>query len=138
MAEKQQGATFSFGTDGGSWNYLNIPRYSEPIPSIDDTHLGTTGKRTSTPGELGDPQMITLVLQNDGSASLPTKGLVQTGTITAPLGEWDEAEKWAGTGFVVDVRSPEFGSDTEAIQTIEVDWKFDGKTGPARTAAVPV
>ncbi|MGN6133388.1 MAG: hypothetical protein ACTHOU_02765 [Aureliella sp.] len=135
MAEKQQGASFTFGTSGGTWNYLNIPRYSEPIPVIDDTHLGTTGRRTNTPGELGSPQMITLLLQNQGDAVLPVKGLLQTGTITAPLGDFDVAEKWAGTGYVVDIRSPEFGSDTEAIATIEIDWMFDGKTGPARTAA---
>ena len=135
MGHKQQGASFTFGTSGGSWEYLNIGRYSEPIPVIDDTHLGTTSRRAKLPGDLGDPQVVTLVLQNKSGATLPTKGLVQTGTITSPLSGFAVAEKWAGTGFVVDIRTPEFQSDSEGIQTIEVDWQFDGKTGPARTAA---
>lgn len=138
MAEKQQGATFAFGTDAGTWKYVNIGRYSEPIPVIDDTDLSTTNRRTKIPGELGDPQMMTLVLQSDGDQAWPTKKLVQTGTITAPTGAYTTAEKWAGTGFVVDVRTPEYASDTEGIQTIEVDWQFDGKTGPARTLATVV
>jgi hypothetical protein len=135
MCEKQQGASFTFGTDGGSWNFINIGRLSNPIPVIDDTHLASEGNRESCPGELGDPQMITLTLQNDGNQAWPTKGLVQTGTITHPLGEYDDAETHAGTGFVVDIRTAEFQSATEGIQTIEVDWKFDGKTGPTRTLA---
>ena len=135
-AVKQQGATFTFGSSGGTWQFMNIGRYSEPIPVLDDTHLGTTGKRTKLPGDLGDPGMITLVLQANPGATMPVIGLVQTGTITGskvtlPGGT---AENWAGTGFVVDVRSPEFGADTEAIQTIEMDWQYDGKTGPTRTA----
>lgn len=132
MAVKQQGASFTFGTDGGSWKYINIGRFSSPIPVIDDTDLSTEDDRTKLPGDLGDPQMVTLVLQNIPTADLPTKGLVQTGTILGPLTGMT-GESWAGTGFVVDVRTPEYGSDTEAIQTIEVDWQFDGRTGPART-----
>lgn len=137
MAFKQQGATFTFSVSGGTWEFVNIGRYSEPIPVIDDTHLGTTNRRTKMPGDLGDPQMLTLVLQaKPGASAMPAKGVLQTGTITGskvtlPGGT---AENWAGTGFVVDVRTPEFASDTEAIQTIEIDWQFDGKTGPARTA----
>jgi hypothetical protein len=135
MCEKQQGASFTFGTDGGSWNFISIGRLSSPIPVIDDTHLGSVGEREACPGDLGDPQVVTLVLQNDGDAAWPTRGLVQTGTITAPLGDYDDAESFAGSGFIVDVRTAEFQSGTEGIQTIEVDWKFDGKTGPTRTLA---
>ncbi len=135
MVAKQQGASFTFGSSGGTWKWVNIGRYSEPIPVIDTTDLSVTGKRKKEPGELGDPQMITLVLQNKPDATLPVKGLVQTGTITAPLSGFTGAETWAGTGFVVDIRTPEFASDTEAIQTIEIDWQFNGITGPARTAA---
>jgi hypothetical protein len=136
MAVKQQGATFVFATDAGSWKFVNIGRYSAPIPVIDDSDLSTVGERTKLPGDLGDPQMMTLVLQNIPSATLPTKGLVQTGTLTGTkVTALGTAENWAGTGFIVDIRTPEYASDTENIQTIEVDWQFDGKTGPARTAA---
>lgn len=135
MCEKQQGASVVFGTDGGSFNFLNIGRLSAPIPVLDDTHLGVTGYREKCPGELQDAQPVTITMQNDGDADLPTVGLVQTITINSALGDWSTAEKWVGTGFVTDIRTPEYGSDTEAIQTIEVDFIFDGKTGPARTAA---
>lgn len=132
MAVKQQGASFTFGTDGGTWKYINIGRLSAPIPVIDDTDLSTEDDRTKIPGDLADNQIVTLVLQNIPTADHPTKGLVQTGTILGPLTGLN-GESWAGTGFVVDVRTPEYASDTEAIQTIEVDWQFDGRTGPART-----
>lgn len=134
-AFKQQGASVVFGSSGGTWEFTNIGRYSEPIPVIDDTHLGTTNRRTKIPGQLGDPQMVTLQLHNSPTASLPARGLVQTVTINGPLGSFASAENWAGTAFVVDIRTPEFASDTEAIQIIEIDIQFDGKTGPARTAA---
>lgn len=134
MAVKQQGASVTFGTSGGTWEFVNIGRYSEPIPVIDDTHLGTTGKRTKMAGDLGDPQLVTIVVQNKPTHTTLVKGLNQTITITGPLNGATVAEKWAGTGFIVDVRSPEYASDTEAIQTMEIDIQFDGKTGPARTA----
>ena len=135
MCQKQQGATFVFGTSVGAWKIVSIGRYAEPIPVLDDSHLTTTVRRTKCPGTLGDPQMLTLVMQAASDIAFPAKGLLQTGTITAPLSGFTTAETLAGTGFVVDVRTPEFASDTEAIQTIEMDWQFDGKTGPARTLA---
>lgn len=134
-AFKQQGAGVVFGSSGGTWEFTNIGRYSEPIPVLDDTHLGTTNRRTKIPGQLKDPQMLTVQLHNSPTATLPVIGLVQTITINGPLGAFATAENWAGTGFVVDIRTPEFASDTEAIQIIEMDIQFDGKTGPARTAA---
>ncbi len=136
MAAKQQGASFVFSVSGGTWEFMNIGPYGEPIPVLDDTHLGTLLRRTKMPGDLGDPQMITLVLQGKpGASSLPAKGVLQTGTINGTkVTSGGTAENWAGTGFVVDVRTPEFGADTEAIQLIEIDWQYDGKTGPARTA----
>ena len=136
MAAKQQGASFTFSVSGGTWKFINIGRYSEPIPVLDDTDLSTTTRRTKMPGDLGDPQMVTLVLHGSpGASSIPAKGVLQTGTITGTkVTGGGTAENWAGTGFVVDVRTPEFASDSEAIQTIEIDWQFDGKTGPARTA----
>ncbi len=135
MGVKQQGASFTFSVSGGTWEYLNIGRLSAPIPVIDDTHLGTTVHRAKLPGDLSDPQIVTLVLQGKPGATWPAKGVLQTGTITGSKAtSGGTAENWAGTGFVVDVRSPEFASDTENIQTIEVDWQYDGRTGPARTA----
>jgi len=137
MCEKQQGATIVFTTSAGTWNVINIGRFGAPIPILDDTHLGVTGFREKCPGQLEDPQMLTVTVQNKGNQAYPAKGLVQTITITHPLGAYTVAEKLAGTGFVVDTRTPEFQSDSEALQTVEFDIQFDGKTGPARTLATP-
>lgn len=135
MAEKQQGASITFGTDGGSYKFTQIGSYSEPIPVIDDTDLSTTGKRTKCFGELGDPQPFTCIVQSDSDAVELTKGLVQTITKTSPAGAFDNAENWAGTGAIIDIATPEFGSDTEAIATRQITIQFDGKTGPTRTVA---
>lgn len=135
MGVKQQGASLTFGTTVGSWNILSIGRYSAPIPKIDDTHLGVTGVRESIPGVLEDPQSFTVTVQAKPDQAHPVKGLVQTITITSPLEGASTAETLAGTGFVMDVRTAEFQSGTEAIQTVEFEIQFDGKTGPARTLA---
>lgn len=132
----QHGATFTFGTDGGSWNLLSVGRYGEPIPVIDDTHMGTTTRRTKLPGDLADPQSLTIVVQNDSKEAYPTQGLAQTMTITYPLESGDStAENMAGSGFIMDIRRPEFNVDTEAVQTLEIDIQYDGYTGPTRTVA---
>lgn len=133
--EKQQGATIAFGTDGGTYKFTQIGEYSEPIPVIDDTHLGTTGRRQKCPGQLGDPQPFTCMVQNDGDHAELTKGLVQTITITAPLGSYATAEKWEGTGFITDISTPSFSSDSEGLAMRQITIQFDGKTGPARTLA---
>lgn len=135
MGVKQQGASLTFGTSVGTWNILSIGRYSAPIPKIDDTHLGVTGVRESIPGTLEDPQSFTVTVQAKPDQAYPIKGLVQTITITSPLEGAATAETLIGTGFVMDVKTAEFQSGTEDIQTIEFDIQFDGKTGPARTLA---
>lgn len=135
MGVKQQGASLTFGTSGGSWNILSIGRYSAPLPKIDDTHLGVTGVREYIPGTLEDPQSFTVTVQAKPSQAYPVKGQVQTITVTSPLEGAATAETLVGTGFVMDVKTAEFQSGTEAIQTYEFDIQFDGKTGPARTLA---
>lgn len=135
MGVKQQGASLTFGTSGGSWNILSIGRYSAPIPKIDDTHLGVTGVREYIPGTLEDPQSFTVVVQAKPNQAYPVKGQVQTITVTSPLEGASTAETLAGTAFVMDTRTAEFQSGTEAIQTVEFEIQYDGKTGPARTLA---
>jgi len=135
MGVKQQGASLTFGTSVGTWSVLNIGRYSAPIPKIDDTHLGVTGVREYIPGVLEDPQSFTVTVQAKPDQAYPAKGLVQTITVTSPLEGAASAETLIGTGFVMDIRTAEFQSGTEAIQTIEFEIQYDGKTGPARTLA---
>ena len=139
--DTQQGATFAItGLAAFEDAATSIPRTSTPIPVIDATHLGTTGMRTKIAGDLKDPQQFTVTFQHDGSGTMPTIGTVYTITITAPLASGDgTAENWAGTAICTDVRGPDFSSDTEALQTTEIDWQPDGGFGSgsawAHTAA---
>jgi hypothetical protein len=136
MCELQQGVSLAFSVSGSLYEVLNVARFSAPIPVIDDTDVGDTASRKKCPGKLQDPQMVTITARNIGTQARPAKGVVQDLTITHPLAAgMSTPEILDGSGFVVDVRSAEFASDTEAIQTIEFDWQFDGKTGPARTLA---
>lgn len=135
MCELQQGVQAVF-TTSGTYEITNITRYGAPIPIIDDTDLATTGGREKCAGQLEDPQMITLTAKSIGTVARPAKKTVQTLTIThATVPGNATAEIFAGPGFVVDVREPEFSSDTEGRKTIEIDWQFNGKSLPARTLA---
>lgn len=138
MCEMQQGVQITLSVSAGTYDVISIPRYGAPIPVIDDTHLGSADSRVKCPGKLPDPQLMSgITLRSIGTVARPAKGTVQTLTIThALMAGFASAEIFAGTGFIVDVREPEFSSDTEARKTYEIDWQFDGKTPPARTLAV--
>jgi hypothetical protein len=137
MCELQQGATLAFSVSGSLFQILNIARFSAPIPVIDDTDVADTVSRKKCPGKLQDPQMFTITARNIGTQARPAKGVVQDLTITHPLAPgMATPEILDGSGFVVDVRTPEFGADSEARQTIEIDWQFDGDPMPTRTLAV--
>ena len=45
MSEKQQGATISFGTDGGTYKATNIGEYNEPLPVLDDLEQSRGDKK---------------------------------------------------------------------------------------------
>lgn len=137
MCELQQGATLGFSVSGSLYQILNIARFGAPIPVIDDTDVSRTTSRKKCPGKLQDPQMLTITARNIGTQARPVKGLVQDLTVTHPLAAGRTTpEILAGSGFVVDVRTPEFGSDSEARQTIEIDWQFNGDPLPTRTLSV--
>jgi hypothetical protein len=135
MCELQQGAEAVLSISG-TYEVTNITRYSAPIPVIDDTTLASEDGREKCAGQLEDPQMITITAKSIGTVARPAKGVVQTLTITSALVPGNAtADIFAGPGFVVDVKEPEYGSDTEARKTFEIDWQFDGKSLPARTLA---
>jgi len=138
MCELMQGMTLTFSVSGSSFEVVSVPRFSAPIPVIDDVDLETEDYREKCPGQLADPQLMSgIVIKSIGTQARPAKGTVQTLTIThGDVVGNATPESFAGTGFIVDVREPEFTSDTEGRKTIEIDWQFDGKTGPARTLAV--
>jgi hypothetical protein len=135
MCELQQGITAVFSVSGALSGLLNVPRFSAPIPVIDDTDVSDTLSRKKCPGALRDPQIMTLTIRNLGTAAYPAIGVIQDLTLTYPLYDHATPEIIDGPGFVVDVRSPEFGSDSEGRQTVEIDWQYNGDPLPTRTLA---
>lgn len=136
MCELQQGTTFELDDDDLTFGVISCSRFSAPIPVIDDTDLETEDSRQKCAGQLADPQMITLVCRSLGREAYPTRGLYQDLTITHALNDGDSApEILDGEGFVVDVRTPEFSSDTEDRKTIEIDWQY--RAVPTRTESTP-
>lgn len=134
MCELQQGTTFELETDDLTFGVISCSRFSAPIPVIDDTDLADANSRAKCAGKLADPQLITLVCRSIGEDAYPTKGLYQDLTITHALNPSGTLpEILDGEGFVVDVRTPDFGSDTENRKTIEIDWQY--RTVPTRTEA---
>lgn len=126
MSQSTQGATLTL-SGGGSFEVKNIPRIPRPIPVLDSTATSTTGQRKKKPGKLEDPQSITITIFNDGTE--PAKGESQTLTLTAATPEgMVSGETWVGSGFVVDVQSPEFNAESEALETKEIVFQFDGET----------
>ena len=137
MCELQQGATLTFTVSTGTWEVISIPRFGAPVPVIDDTDLQDTSRRIKCPGMLEDPQMMTgIIIRSIGTQARPAKKVLQTMTVTSSLVPGNAtADIFAGSGFIVDVREPDYTADTEGRKTIEIDWQYDGKTGPARTLA---
>ena len=139
IVDTQQGATITFGT-GGTFNVVSIGRVGQEIPSIDTTHLGTTGQRTMMPGDLETLQAIQVTVQNDPTLADPTLGSVDTQTITGPLPPGGAtSEIYAGTGFVTKVEASDFNAGAEALQTKVFTLQYDGGdnsgTALTRTAA---
>ena len=137
MCELQQGATLTFSVSTGTWEVISIPRYGAPVPVIDDTDLQDTARRIKCPGMLEDPQMMTgIIIRSISTQARPATKVLQTMTVTSSLVPGKlTADIFAGSGFIVDVREPDYTADTEGRKTIEIDWQYDGKTGPARTLA---
>jgi hypothetical protein len=138
MCELQQGVTVSFSVSGSTMEVLSIDPFSAPIPVIDNTDVASTVSRKKWAGQLQDPQQFKITCRNVGHKTKPAKGVTQTLTITHPLFPGKTTpEILDGSGFVVDVTTPSFSSDTEARQTYDIIWQYNGNPFPTRTAATP-
>lgn len=136
MCELQQGVTVLFSVSGGTMEVLSIDSFSAPIPVIDNTDVASTNSRKKKPGQLQDPQQFKITCRNIGHKAKPAKGVVQDLTITHPLQPGKATpEILDGSGFVVDVTTPSFSSDSEARQTYDIIWQYDGDPFPTRTMA---
>ena len=136
MCELQQGVTLNFSTSGNTMEVLSVDPFNAPIPVIDNTDVSTTVSRKKWPGQLRDPQSFKILCRNIGHKAKPAVGVVQTLTITHPLQPGKiTPEIHDGSGFVVDVSTPSFSSDSENRQTYEIIWQYNGNPFPTRTAA---
>jgi hypothetical protein len=138
MCELQQGVTANFSVSGNTMEILSIGAFGAPIPVIDNTDVSSTISRRKWPGQLRDAQQFTIRCRNIGHKTKPAVGVVQTLTITHPLFPGKTTpEILDGSGFVVDVTTPEFNSDSENRQTYDIIWQYNGSPFPTRTAATP-
>ena len=128
------GATIAFGTQGGSYNVVDMTGHEEEVASLDDTHLGTTGFMTSIPDDLDSPGEFEISVHFDSSDGLPNTKVVETITITYALKSGETtAGNIAGTGYITKRKFPDIKNGEIMVAKLTIKW--DGKTGPALTQA---
>lgn len=124
------GATLGFTTiSAWSPDYTSIGSWSIERPKLDTSHLGTTGVRTSRPGDLYDVSSFTANFffepeeaDNDIDGLLFTAGVANdtdTCTITYPTANNWTAEQEA---FVMGFEHGELVTDTLMSATLTVQW----------------
>jgi len=129
------GATITFATTGGTWLCRQISGPDVTRPVVDTSYLGTSVKRTKMPGDLDDWGPVTLMVLFQGSQGLPARSTVsETITITHPTAAGASTPaNLAGSGLINRVKYPDF--QTNELQIGEIEFTWDGVTGPTWTAA---
>lgn len=127
-------ATITFGTTGGTYLCRQISGPEVTLPVVDKSHLTTSTKRAKMPGDLDDWGSVVLQILFQGSQGLPARGTVETITMTHPTASGNSTPaNLAGTGFINRVKYPDF--QTNEMQVGEIEFTYDGGTGPTWTAA---
>lgn len=134
--DTMQGATITLATDSLTLRLVSIGPVVGSIIHIPLTNLANTTKKTWMPGELEDYEEIEVVYQNSPAVAVPTL-VVQTITITGPTATGaGTPESITGTGYVFSrTFIPGFDSGNEGLQIKRFRFKWDGATGPTRTAS---
>ncbi len=115
------GSTITFGTSSFSADILDINRTGITRPSIDVTHMGTTGGREFMPGDLYDPGEIEVEFGWIGTLDPPYDGAIETVTINcAGAGS---GHNWASSCFCTNF---EFGLPLEEKMTARMTLKATG------------
>ena len=128
-------ATFVLDTTGavGEIQSMTLPEWL--LEDIDDSHLGTTGFTTYCPADLTDPGEVTLIIIFDSLVQVPANGVIETGTLTFPLAPGQStAASLAGSGYIRRYQLP--GLANNELNVAELNFRYDGKTGPTFTPAV--
>lgn len=130
------GATAVLTTSALAFSWTSIDCGEQTIPDVDRTHLATTDFREYVAGDLKEPNEVTMPALWDVQAaatSLDDIGGGDTLTITwaMPPAGGTSAPNLAGSGYIKRIKYPNLQTDT--IQDGEVNFKFDGITGPTWT-----
>lgn len=129
------GASITFGTTGGTWLCRQISGPEVTRPVVDTSHLATTTKRTKMAGDLDDWGPVVLQILFQGTQGLPARSTsAETITITHPTAPGGSTPATlAGTALINRVKYPDF--QTNELQIGEIEFTYDGGTGPTWTAA---
>jgi len=125
--------TFVLSTDGAFSEIYELDPGGAELPVIEDDVLATTGNVPKEPGDLDnwDPLELEIFCDPDNP---PSRGTVQTGTITYPVPVGGETgATLAGTGFIAKVKLGALVNNQ--VRKARVTWNWDGKTGPTFTSS---
>lgn len=128
------GWTLTLATTGAIGNIISMTGFDQVLPEVDDSHLGTADVAENMPGDLEDPGEFEVEVEFDTSEDQPSRGVVETITVTSKLRTGEStAAKWAGTGYIKSVKTPDAKNNERSIYKVKIRW--DGKTGPTYTAS---
>lgn len=121
-------ATVTFGTTGGTWLARRIEGLEETTPIVDISHLTTTTRRKTMPGDLRERNQVRIEFLFQGTQGLPAHGTTtETITITHPTAAGNSTPaNLAGTAFIMKTKYPDF--ETNAVQLGVIEFEYDGTT----------
>ena len=129
------GASITFATTAGTWKVRSLRMGGKSFPTVSTTYMATTTMHTVMVGDLAEWENPVATVLFQGTQGVPTGGASETITITLPIpgGSASTAPSLAGTGIIMRVKYPDLA--TNELQIGEIEWKWDGSTPPAWTAA---
>lgn len=130
-ADTGNGATLTM-SDGFTANIYMIGGTDQTIEALEDSHLGTTTKKSKIPSDLYDAGEFECEIEHSQSTR-PSIGTVITATITYPVPSGSSnGGTMTGTGFVTKRGTPELRNGQIMRGSYTFTW--DGKTGPSFTS----
>lgn len=128
VGDTGQGATISFSTtsDVGCVRSMDLPDWT--MEKVDATCLDTTDFGRFVAGDLTDPGEITLTAVFDATNAIPADGVVETVTVTFPIGTSGNTTNatLVGSGFISRRKLPTL--ETNQLMELELTFAFDGDT----------
>lgn len=122
MAAEGTGTTLTFGTSSLSLELTSIQLNGRQRVSLETTHLGTTGHKTFTPGELIDAGGSTIEFYFDGTQDIGTQIAADPETLTFTWPNGDTS--FAVSGFAIE--DGKSGISVDTLMTGTMELKFTG------------